>query len=307
MARHRHNPGSIYSPKYWPTWVLVGFAWLIARLPMSWIQGLGAAAGRLLYRFGRSRRRITERNIELCFPKLDPDAHTRLVREVFHNLGIGGLESLTAWLNPRRDFAAHTTITGSEHLERAIAEQRGVVLLGAHFLVMDVMCAPIAASGPIDVMYRYNKNPVWEWLQVKGRAQYFDGVIEREDTRRVLKSLKQGRAVWYAPDQDYGAKHSVFAPFFGIDAATITATSRFARLNGSPVLFLRLSRERDRAQWHMHFTPVLEDFPTGDDVDDATRINALLEEQIRLDPAQYLWLHKRFKTRPPGEASLYDD
>ena len=154
-------------------------------------------------------------------------------------------------------------------------------------------------------MYRFNKNPVWEWLQVSGRARYFDGVVEREDTRQVLKRLKQGRVIWYAADQDYGPRHSVFAPFFGIYAATIVATARFARLNDSPVLILRQWRDADTMTWHLDFSPVIENFPSGDDQADATRLNALLEERIRLAPDQYLWLHKRFKTRPDDEGDFY--
>jgi KDO2-lipid IV(A) lauroyltransferase len=157
------------------------------------------------------------------------------------------------------------------------------------------------------VMYRFNKNPAWEWLQVQGRKRFFDGVIEREDTRQTLRRLKRGRVIWYAADQDYGRKHSVFAPFFGIPAATIVATSRFARLNNSPVLLMRQTRDRKNRRWQIHFSPVIENFPSGDDAADAKRMNNLLEEQIRLHPEQYLWLHKRFKTRPPGEPAFYPD
>jgi KDO2-lipid IV(A) lauroyltransferase len=154
-------------------------------------------------------------------------------------------------------------------------------------------------------MYRFNKNPVWEWLQVSGRQHYFDGVVERQDTRQVLKRLKAGRSIWYAADQDYGAKHSVFAPFFGVPAATITATSRFARLNGSPVVLMTTHRDIRAHRWRIEFHPALSGFPTGDDVADATTINALLEAHIRRQPEQYLWVHKRFKTRPAGEAPVY--
>ena len=144
-------------------------------------------------------------------------------------------------------------------------------------------------------------------MQVSGRKRYFDGVIEREDTRQTLRRLKQGRAIWYAADQDYGAKHSVFAPFFGIPAATIVATARFARLNDSPVLMMTQIRDNKNMRWHITFYPVIEDFPSGDDKNDATRLNGLLEAVIREHPDQYLWLHKRFKTRPAGAPSFYPD
>lgn len=301
--RPRANPRA---PQYWPTWGLVACAWIITRLPLTWIRGLGRTSGRLLYRFGSSRRNITLRNIELCFPELDHDARKQMAARIFQTVGIGALELMIPWLNPKRDLRPHFTISGAEHLRAAAAEGRGVVLIGAHWAVMDVISQPLGDFGCVDVMYRYNKNPVWEWLQVSGRQRYFKNVIERNDTRGVLRALKAGRAIWYAPDQDYGARHSVFAPFFGISAATITATSRFARLNGSPVLFLRQYRDDERMHWHMEFSAPLEDFPSDDDQLDATRMNALLESNIRKIPEQYLWLHKRFKTRPTGAPPIYD-
>ncbi|MEM7077985.1 MAG: LpxL/LpxP family Kdo(2)-lipid IV(A) lauroyl/palmitoleoyl acyltransferase [Pseudomonadota bacterium] len=304
--KKQRPPANPYAPKYWSTWMLVGVAWVITRLPLAWIRNLGHASGDLLYRFGTSRRNITLRNLELCFPELDATERSALARRVFRSVGIGGLELMIPWLHPQRDLRPHFTLRGVEHLEAAVAEGRGVILIGAHWAVMDVISQPLGDLGSVDVMYRYNKNPVWEWLQVSGRQRYFTNVIERSDTRGVLKALKSGRAIWYAPDQDYGPKHSVFAPFFGIDTATITATSRFARLNNSPVVFLRQHRDEHRMHWHLEFSAPLDNFPSDDEQADAARMNAILEAEIRKAPHQYLWLHKRFKTRPTGTASLYD-
>ncbi len=306
MATRKPIP-KIYAPSIWPTWMLIGVAWVIARLPLAWIFTLGAGFGRLTYRFGRSRRMITATNIARCFPELTPAEQQTLVKQVFESVGIGALELMMPWLNPKRDLTARFDVSGKEHLDAAVALGRGVVLVGGHYAVMDVISQPIGDLGYVDVMYRFNKNPAWEWLQVQGRKRFFDGVIEREDTRQTLRRLKRGRVIWYAADQDYGRKHSVFAPFFGIPAATIVATSRFARLNNSPVLLMRQTRDRKNRRWQIHFSPVIENFPSGDDAADAKRMNNLLEEQIRLHPEQYLWLHKRFKTRPPGEPAFYPD
>lgn len=272
---------------------------------MSWIFQLGRTLGDLTYRLGTSRRIIAQTNIAACFPELSDQERKDLVRRSFRSLGIGAIELMIPWLNPQRDLSDRFDVHGTEHLQQALDSGRGVVLLGGHFAAMDIISQPLKRLGQIDVMYRFNKNPAWEWLQVNGRRRYFDGVIERHDTRQTLKRLKQGRAIWYAADQDYGRKHSVFAPFFGTEAATIVATSRFARLNNSPVLFMRQSRNEQRMRWEIHFSPILEDFPSGDDVADAQRLNSLLEEQIRLQPEQYLWLHKRFKTRPEGTQPFY--
>lgn len=306
-GKRRSNQPSfpIYAPQAWPTWLLVGFAWLIAHLPVRAIFALGSGIGRAMNKLNTRRKRITQQNLRACFPDKSDAEIDALTREVLINVSIGGLELMMPWLNPKRSLHHRFEISGLSHLNAAVAEGRGVILIGAHFAVMDVISAPLAQCGPIDVMYRYNKNPVWEWLQVSGRARYFDGVIERKDTRQVLKRLRKGRVIWYAPDQDYGAKHSVFAPFFGIQAATITATSRFANLNQSPVLMLIQRRDRARGTWSIEFSPIMENFPSGDDVSDATLMNQMIEDEVRKDPSQYLWLHKRFKTRPPGEDKFY--
>ncbi len=305
--RSRRKPTPhIYSPMVWPTWFFVGLAWLIAHLPVPWVFQLGRITGILAYHIAGSRRAITEVNLARCFPELDDAERKRMCRQVFIEICTGALELMIPWLNPGKSLKDRFQVTGREHLDAAVAEGRGVVLVGAHYAVMDVISEPLGEMQIIDVMYRYNNNPVWEWLQVSGRKRYFDGVIERDDTRQTLRRLKQGRAIWYAADQDYGPKHSVFAPFFGIPTATIVATSRFARLNDSPVLMMEQKRDWARCGWDIEFSPVLENFPSGDDEADAARLNGLIEASIRKHPCQYLWLHKRFKTRPAGEPSFYD-
>ncbi len=283
----------------------MALGWVIARLPLSWIFKLGTYLGRLSHRFGRSRRLITQTNIRRCFPELNQAQQELRTRRVFEAVGIGALELTIPWLNPQRDLSQRFDIFGQEHLDEAVALGRGVILVGGHYAVMDVICQYFANLKYVDVMYRANKNPVWQWLQLRGRKHFFEGVIERSDTRQTLRRLKQGRAIWYAADQDYGRNHSVFAPFFGIPAATIIATSRFAKLNNSPVLLLRQTRDQANRRWQIHFSAVLDNFPSGDDSADAAHINRLLEADIRQQPEQYLWLHKRFKTRPIGEGAFY--
>ena len=300
---------SLITPRGWPIWGLIGVAWLIGRLPVTWIMTIGKGLGRALYSLsgltGASRRRITDTNIELCFPELPAESRAKLARDSFMHTVIGALEITQPWLNPNRDLRQRTSLHGIEHLQRAAARGRGVVLVGGHFSAMDIVSQAVTAAVDLDVMYRRNRNPVWEWLQVRSRQRYFDGVIEREDTRQTLQRLKAGRIIWYAADQDYGAKHSLFAPFFGIETATINATVRLAAFNQSPVIFMSNFRDLETCTWSAHFTPVLENYPSGDDVADATRVNTLIETAIRQHPEQYLWMHRRFKTRPPGSASVY--
>ena len=293
------------SPRMWPSWCLVGVGWAIGRLPLGVLFPLGKYLGRVAFWIGGRRRRITETNLRLCFPELGAQQVTAMARRVFEAVTLGVLEVCVAWMNPERDLRGRMEILGVEHFRAAIAQGRGVMLLGAHFACLDIISQALADLGGIDVMYRHNKNPVLEWVQVRGRRHYYRGVIERQDTRAVLQALKSGRAVWYAADQDYGAKHSVFAPFFGVEAATITATARFAGLNDSPVLMISHHRDYDERAWTIVFSSPIEGFPAGDDQEDARRINQVVEAEIRKHPDQYLWLHRRFKTRPPGESRLY--
>ena len=303
-ARHPSRLRSA-SPRVWATWCLVGVAWLVGRVPLRMLFPLGICLGRLAYRVAGPRRRITERNLAACFPELDGNRIAALARKVFQAVALGVLEVCVAWLNPKRGLGSRIEVRGAHHFREAVAKGHGVVLLGAHFATLDIISSALADFGCIDVMYRRNKNPVLEWLQVRGRRHYFAGVVERQDTRAVLAALKAGRAVWYAADQDYGAKHSVFAPFFGVEAATITGTARIAAFNGSPVVLLSQHRNYRQRSWTITFSPALKRFPTGDDRADAIRINRLIENEIRKRPHQYLWLHRRFKTRPPGAPPFY--
>lgn len=302
----RHAPlKPLWHPVAWPAWIVIAIAWCLARLPLPAIFAIGRGAGILLFHFASERRRIARINLRLCFPGRDPQETEALLRENFVHTALGAIEVMLPWLNPGRDLTSRIDVKGLEHYESARAAGRGVVVLAAHFTVMDVISAPLAKLGSFDVMYRYNKNPAWEWLQRNGRRRYFDGVIEREETRQVLKRLRAGRAVWYAADQDYGRRHSVFAPFFGVPAATIVAASRIARLNHSAALFMTTARDLQNRRWSITFHPALADFPGADEISDAARINGLIEGFIRERPEQYLWMHRRFKTRPDGEPSFY--
>jgi len=306
LMSNRSPPIPIIAPRVWPTWCLVGLGWLIARLPWAAIFRLSKPLGGLAFRLGGSRRRITETNLRLCFPELGPAERQAMARRVFEAVALGVLEVCVAWLNPRRGRRHRVSLEGVEHFQAALGKGRGLVLLGAHFAVMDIIAAPLASLGPVAVMYRSNRNPVWEWLQVRGRSHYFTGVLERKALRPTLRAIRAGHAIWYAADQDYGPKHSVFAPFFGVSAATITATAQLAGHNGSPVLMMSQHRDPAARSWTIRFEPPLPNFPSGDAQRDAAAVNQAIEEAVRRAPEQYLWLHRRFKTRPSGEARPYD-
>jgi len=294
-----------FRPSLWPSWLVVLIGWLVSRLPIKVIFFIGKALGEIVYRASHRRRHITEVNLSLCFPDLTQTEHKALVKESFEQVGIGLVELLLPWLNPKRDLSHRFDVYGKENLVSALKKNKGVIIVGAHFAALDVAIPVLCSFGPIDCMYRANRNPVWEWLQVTGRKNFFGRVIEREEMKKTIRCLKEGRAIWYGADQDYGAKHSIFAPFYNIEAATIVATSRLSRVNESPVIFLRQYRNVQAQRWEIHFSRILENFPSGDDYLDAVKINRIIEDGINEAPAQYLWMHRRFKTRPIGQKSVY--
>ena len=307
QARPRLTP-RLFGPRYWLTWLWLGLAWLLVLLlPYRAQLWFGAGLGRLLAWLIPCRRRIAARNLELCFPELDSAQRATLLRKHYRNLGIGIFETGIAWWWPDRRFARLLRFEGLEHLQNL--GDRGALLLSPHLTSLEIGCSAISLKLCLDGMYRPNNNPVLDYVQRQGRERRVrtGRARPRDDLRGILKALRQGRILWYAPDQDYGPRRSIFAPLFGHAAATVTATARLAARTGAAVLPYTSFRRADGGGYHIRVYPPLGEFPSGDDLTDATRINRLVEHCIRQCPEQYLWVHRRFKTRPPGEASLYDD
>lgn len=227
-----------------------------------------------------------------------------MLRETFVEHGIGLIEAGLAWW-PRPELVEpHADIIGLEHIQSAQAEGRGVLLLCGHFTMLDVAGLILGQKIHYDGMYRKNNNPLIEQISSRGRSAFFDELIERKDIRRLIKRLKDGHTVWYAPDQDMGRKQTVFAPFFGVPAATLTATSRIAQMTNAAVIPIAL-RRTDSGRYSIEMHAPLDQFPTGDDLADATKVNQTLESMIIKAPAQYMWVHRRFKTHPNGKNFLY--
>lgn len=292
-------------PRHWPTWLAYGVIWAVAQLPFNWQMRIGRWIGLLGYRFARGRRHVCATNIALCFPELSSAEQERLVRDTFISNGRGIMEIGLSWCRNPADFMDRVSVHGLDNLRQAHAQGRGVLLVSAHFCTLELMGALLTQLYPISVTYRAHKNPLFDALMKRGRERHLDAVVERKQVRRALRRLQDNKVLWYAADQDYGPRHSVFVDFFGIPAATITATSQFARFNHSPVVFFAHYRKPDNSGYELHFSEALEDYPSGDEHADARRINALIEAAIRPHPEQYIWLHRRFKTRPPGEPDPY--
>ena len=292
-------------PRFWPLWLGMGLLWLVVQLPYRWLLVLGRGLGGLMYHLAGSRRRIAERNLELCFPELSVGERQRLLRENFASTGMTFFEMAISWWWPVERLKRLGTVEGLEHLRQAEADGQGVILMALHFTTLEMGGALLCMQQDMYGMYRAHKNPLFDFIQRHGREQRLLGAIERDDVRGMLKVLRAGGVVWYAPDQDYGAQRSLFVPLFGVQAATVTATSKFARLGRARVVPFTQTRLADGTGYKVTVHPALADFPGDSEEADCLRINQWIEQAIRQQPEQYLWAHRRFKTRPAGEAKLY--
>lgn len=293
------------APRYWPVWLIIGFIWLLAQLPWTLQRHLGASLGWLVYQGLRQRVDDTRTNLRLCFPEKTDTEREAMVRDVFHQAGLTIFETANAWFRPLEYYRQRVHIQGLEHLQALHAGGKNTLMLGAHYSMLDLGGALLSLHSKVTTVYRPQKNPVLNYIMVRQRMRTGNGMIAHEDMRGLIRALKHTETVWYATDQDYGLRHAVFAPFFGVPAATITTPSRMARINNAALILIHFHRLGDSERYCIRLTPALENFPSGDDVADATRLNAELEKLIRISPTQYMWYHRRFKTQAPGATSPY--
>lgn len=290
-------PRELLHPRHWLTWLGLVLLVLLTRLPYGWQLALGKCLGLLLHKVGKSRRHIAKVNVSLCFPDKSPEEQARLVRQIFIDNGIGLMETLIGWFRKPDYLLSRTRFYGFEQVTAAQAEGRGVMLLGAHYSMLDLAGALVSNIQRVNISYRPQDNPVMNFLMEKGRSALYDHCFTRKDIRAFIRTLKQGDVLWYAQDQDFGRKNSVFVDFFGHPAATITATSRIAKAGNALVMPISYFRREDNSGYDVRVHPPLA-IPSGDDLEDARIANHFLESQLRQHPSQYLWLHKRFKTSP---------
>lgn len=291
-------------PRFWPTWCALSVIWLAAKLPIAMQHAIGRILGQLAYLVMRSRRHITQTNIRLCFPHLSHQQQQRLVRRTFESQGIGLIEAASGWFSDINRYRTITTVSGLEHLEQAQRSGRGVILLGGHYSTLDLGGCLFNLFANAGAMQRDHDNPLFNQVMSAGRQRFTKKLFGKHDLRGIIQWLNQGETLWYATDQDYGRRSTVFAPFFGIDTATLTTTSRIAQKTGAVVIPYHHYRSY-RGQYGITFGKALENFPGTSVAEDARRSNQVLEAFIRLYPDQYLWLHRRFKTRPDKNTSSY--
>lgn len=297
-------PRPSFAPRRWPAWLGLGLAVLGARLPWLWQRAIGLGVGRLALHLARTRRHAAEVNIALCFPEQTPQWRRQLLRESFDALGVGLFEFARAWWGRLGPIGQQAHLEGLEHLHALQAQGRGVLLVSGHFMTLEMCGRLMCAHVPLAGMYRRHRNPVMEWAVKRGRLRYATAMFANSDIRGAIRHLKRGGMLWYAPDQDMRGKDTVFAPFFGVPASTITATHQLARLTGCAVV--PFFHRREGGRYVLRVAPPLDDFPGEDVVADTARVNAAIEAMVREAPSQYLWIHRRFKRQPDGRGRHYE-
>ena len=282
-------------PQFWPMWLALGLTRALATRSFAFMLAFGAALGTLARLLRLPQVRVARRNLQLCLPDLTPAERERILAQHFRSAGMTiGETALIWWGSPERVRAlAH--FEGLEHLDRITASGRGAILLAAHFTTLEIAAGMLTLTREAHAVYKPSQNALLTEFFLSRRAGVSAGVIARDDIRSMVRVLKAGGIVWYAPDQAYRGKGAQMVPFFGLSAATNTATSRLARMTGAAVLPYFAERLPGAAGYRITIDPPLENFPGEDSAADTLRFHHLIEQQVRRIPEQYLWLHRRFK------------
>ena len=307
MAADRKPLHHYRAPQYWPSWIGLGVLRLICLLPVRAALTVGRLIGHLAHRIGRKRRYVVLRNLELCFPDMPAAERAALARAHFAALGMSLIEmGFGRWASDER-LMAITSIEGVEHLQAAVDTGKGIILLSAHFTTLELSGRVLALyCPPFDAVYRKNRSDFVTEVLRTGRERSADATIEKRDIKAMVRSLRQGRPVWYAPDQSYNRKGAEVIPFFGIPSMHTTATSTLARL-GKAVTLPYFPRRLPGGRYHLKIHAPLSDFPSDDLVADTRKYVAVLEDHIRTCPEQYFWVHRKFKDLPESFPDYYAD
>lgn len=289
--------------KVFLTYILVAFLWLLHWLPLPALRAVGAGLGKLLYALGRSRRNVALTNLRLCFPSMSECEREVLARRHFVAFAQAVIDRTLGWWASKERLERLIRINGVEHLKDP--DGRPIILLSPHFVGLDAGGTVISMHVAGCSVFSNQKNPVLNKLLYDGRMRFNEALLlSRQDgMRKIVKAMKDGYPFYYLPDMDFGPKESIFVPFFGVQAATIPALSRLVRLTGARVVACIARQVPDG--YEIEVMPPWENFP-GESVEaDTEFMNKFIESQVLRMPEQYFWLHKRFKTRPPGEQRFY--
>ncbi len=293
----------LWLPQFWPTWAGLGLMRLLNRLPWSAQRAGAGVLGWIAYHLVPIRRHVALVNLRLCFPGKSAREIRALARAHYRSLALGLFETCAAWWNDAARLPRYR-IEGREHLDRAVALGRGVIVLTAHVTTLEICGRIMTENFRFGCLYRDPNNPVVAAQMRRRRETGMAITVHFDDLKGLIRALRAGHPIWYAPDQGKRTRQSEILPFFGVPAITNTATSKLAEMTGAPVVPYFGRREPD-GTYTLTILPPLEDFPTADAAADAIRINRLIEDNVRRAPEQYFWVHRRFKARGPGYPEVY--
>lgn len=307
MVEKAQFSSQFFHPKYWLIWFAVGLMRLTQLLPLSMQMSLGKWIGRFAKTIAGSRVNTAKRNIALCFPNMSATEQAQLLTRNFEETGKAIFDIANAWWWSDEKVQRHMTIKGQQHVEQTIANGQGVILFAVHCLPLEMGARIFGQFQPGIGVYRPHNNPLMEYLQVSGRLRSNKGLVPKRDLRQMVRSLRNPDVIWYTADQDFGRSSAVFIPFFSVpEAATITGATTLARLGKAKVLPFIVERNADDNGYTIEIQSPLDDFPGENEIEDAIRGNKIIESIIERNRAQYMWLHRRFKTRPnQDDPSLY--
>jgi KDO2-lipid IV(A) lauroyltransferase len=296
----------LLNPKNWPTACICLLAWLTVRFPPhQWLLIMGAWLGRLLAWLRPDRRLVAQANLRACMPELSDQQHQALVRDTIEATGIGLVESAMALWCTNRQISKRFNVQGLEHLDQALVRGKGAIVLGAHFTTGELSARLFASSvpTPVQMLARRNNQPWLERVIDRGRKRHCQGTLDKKNLGGLLRVLRKNGTVVLASDQDFSYQ-SVFAPFFGVPAATVTSIAAIAQRTGATVVPIWCQR-LENGNYQLKLEAPWQGFPVEDELANASRMNTWIESRVRTCPAQYLWVHRRFKTRPPGVPPFY--
>lgn len=291
-------------PKYFGAWFFISILFICSFLPfkMQWQVSRGFAF--LAFHLVKSRRHVVQVNVDICFSEKSAEEKDALVKAIFHENIQGYFDSGTSWFRNINKFKHRIEVRGQEIIERENANGTGILLAGAHFSILDLAGALTSLVCDLNVTYRPLSNKLMNAVMMRGRYRFVKNAYHKKDVKGFISCMRRGEILWYAPDQDYGRKHSTFSPFFGRTAATITGLTFLAKAGKAKIIPYSYHRKGDSQQYILEFYEPLPN--TGCEEEDAANYNTWLESVIRQYPSQYLWLHKRFKTQlTPEEPSPY--
>lgn len=299
-------PPSLLTPKHWLAWLGVGLLFILVWLPWRTRHWLGKQLGSLMYRRNHKRQHIVLTNLRLCFPGMQAIQQEQLAQEHLQYYVRALLDYSVLFFRPRQWLCQRTRIQGREHIDQAIADGKNVILMLGHSVWLEFAPAVIGQHYRIYGSYKPFRNPVANWLIARSRLKSAEFIVAREEgLMKLVRALEPGLLMVFLPDEDHGAKHSVFAPFFGVRKATLTTAARLCKLGKATALPVMVNFDEASGQYNIAISPPLQNYPVKDEVQDATNLNTALQTLIEQQPAQYMWVLKLFRTRPAEEKPVY--